>query len=76
MLEIGTSGLMSGEGKPPAASRSRFGALPRLYSTQAAEKKFEYMLRRELEAPLPQECLDIMAETRAALRAKWEANRR
>jgi hypothetical protein len=31
MLETGTSGLMSGEGKPPAASRSRFSALPRLY---------------------------------------------
>jgi RND family efflux transporter MFP subunit len=31
MLEIGTSGLMSGEGKPPAAIRSRSSALPRLY---------------------------------------------
>jgi hypothetical protein len=31
MLETGTSGLMSGEGKPPAASRSRSSALPRLY---------------------------------------------
>jgi len=28
---LGTSGLMSGEGKPPAASRSRSSALPRLY---------------------------------------------
>jgi len=32
MLEMGTSGLMSGEGKPPAASRSRSSALPRLYA--------------------------------------------
>jgi len=32
MLETGTSGLMSGEGKPPAASRSRSSALPRLYA--------------------------------------------
>ncbi len=31
MLEMGLSGLMSGEGKPPAASRSRSSALPRLY---------------------------------------------
>src|ERR1700693_1321434 len=31
MREIRTSGLMSGEGKPPAASRSRSSALPRLY---------------------------------------------
>src|ERR1035441_8055786 len=31
MLEMGTSSLMSGEGKPPAASRSRPSALPRLY---------------------------------------------
>ena len=31
MLEMGTSGLMSGEGKPPAACRSRPSALPRLY---------------------------------------------
>ena len=31
MLETGTSGLMSGEGKPPAANRSRSSALPRLY---------------------------------------------
>jgi len=32
MLETGTSGLMSGEGKQPAASRSRSSALPRLYA--------------------------------------------
>jgi hypothetical protein len=32
MLETGTSGLMSGEGKQPAASRSRYNALPRLYA--------------------------------------------
>src|ERR1039457_234740 len=32
MLEMGTSGLMSGEGKQPAASRSRPSALPRLYA--------------------------------------------
>jgi hypothetical protein len=31
MLEMGLSGLMSGEGKPPAASRSRSSAFPRLY---------------------------------------------
>jgi hypothetical protein len=31
MLEMGTSGSMSGEGKPSAASRSRSSALPRLY---------------------------------------------
>ena len=31
MLEMGLSGLMSGEGKQPAASRSRSSALPRLY---------------------------------------------
>ena len=31
MLEMGTSGLMSGEGKPPAACRPRSSALPRLY---------------------------------------------
>ena len=31
MLEMGMSGLMSGEGKPPAACRSRLSALPRLY---------------------------------------------
>jgi len=35
MLETGTSGLMSGEGKPPAASRSRSSALPRLYLSMA-----------------------------------------
>ena len=34
MLEMGTSGLMSGEGKPPAASRSRSSALPRLYGLE------------------------------------------
>ena len=32
MLETGTSGLMSGEGKPPVAIRSRSRALPRLYA--------------------------------------------
>src|SRR5580658_335503 len=32
MLQLGTSGLMSGEGKPPAASRFRSSALPRLYT--------------------------------------------
>jgi DNA modification methylase len=32
MLEMGMSGLMSGEGKPPAASRPRLSALPRLYA--------------------------------------------
>jgi len=32
MREIRMSGSMSGEGKPPAASRSRSSALPRLYS--------------------------------------------
>ena len=32
MREICMSGSMSGEGKPPAASRSRSSALPRLYS--------------------------------------------
>src|SRR5580704_16265960 len=31
MLATGTSGLMSGEGKQPAASRPRCRALPRLY---------------------------------------------
>jgi len=31
MLEMGTSGLMSGEGKPPAACWFRSSALPRLY---------------------------------------------
>jgi hypothetical protein len=31
MREIRMSGSMSGEGKPPAASRSRSSALPRLY---------------------------------------------
>src|SRR5260370_28295586 len=31
MLEMGTSGLMSGEGKQPAACRPRSSALPRLY---------------------------------------------
>src|SRR6266849_1642785 len=31
MFEMDTSSLMSGEGKPPAASRSRSSALPRLY---------------------------------------------
>ena len=34
MREIRTSGSMSGEGKPPAASRSRSSALPRLYSAE------------------------------------------
>src|ERR1022692_4871363 len=32
MLEMGTSGLMSGEGKQPAACRSRPSARPRLYT--------------------------------------------
>jgi hypothetical protein len=32
MREICMSGSMSGEGKPPAASRSRSSALPRLYA--------------------------------------------
>jgi hypothetical protein len=32
---MGTSGLMSGEGKPPAASRSRSSALPRLYTSDS-----------------------------------------
>jgi hypothetical protein len=32
MLEMGTSGWMSGEGKPSAACRSRLSALPRLYA--------------------------------------------
>ena len=31
MSEMDTSSLMSGEGKPPAACRSRPSALPRLY---------------------------------------------
>jgi len=35
MLEMGTSGLMSGEGKPPAASRSR--TAPFLDSTSKKE---------------------------------------
>src|SRR5713101_2617819 len=34
MFEMNTSSLMSGEGKPPAASRSRSSALPRLYASQ------------------------------------------
>ncbi len=38
MLEMGTSRLMSGEGKPPAASRPRSSALPRLYSQDVAQK--------------------------------------
>src|SRR5438067_12858320 len=36
MLETGTSGLMSGEGKPPVAIRSRSRALPRLYARQTS----------------------------------------
>ena len=32
MLETGTSGLMSGEGKQPVANGSRSRALPRLYA--------------------------------------------
>jgi hypothetical protein len=32
MFEMDTSSLMSGEGKPPAACRSRPSALPRLYA--------------------------------------------
>jgi len=32
MREIRMSGSMSGEGKPPAACRSRSSALPRLYA--------------------------------------------
>jgi len=31
MLEMGTSGLMSGEGKRVGSSRFRYRALPRLY---------------------------------------------
>jgi len=42
MPEMGTSGLMSGEGKPPAASRSRPSALPRLYAF-----RIEYLGRQE-----------------------------
>jgi len=33
MLEMGTSGLMSGEGKQPSANRLRSRALPRLYAS-------------------------------------------
>src|SRR5438552_19055096 len=33
-----TSGLMSGEGKPPAACRSRSSALPRLYQPKTASR--------------------------------------
>ena len=34
MLEMGTSGLMSGEGKRVGSSRFRYRALPRLYGDQ------------------------------------------
>jgi len=41
MLEMGTSGLMSGEGKQPSANRLRSRALPRLYKmvAQCAERE-------------------------------------
>ena len=39
MLEMGLSGLMSGEGKQPAASRSRSSALPRLYARSGGWNK-------------------------------------
>jgi hypothetical protein len=46
MLEMGTSGSMSGEGKPPAASRSRSSALPRLYSRKVhARQKWRVFLQ-------------------------------
>jgi len=36
MLEMGTSGLMSGEGKRVGSSRFRYRALPRLYAQTAS----------------------------------------
>ena len=45
MLEMGMSGLMSGEGKPPAASRSRSSALPRLYVSFAKNGSGNMSLR-------------------------------
>jgi len=39
MLETGTSGLMSGEGKPPADWGPRSSALPRLYAAASPENR-------------------------------------
>src|SRR5437762_13732858 len=51
MLETGTSGLMSGEGKPPVAIRSRSRALPRLYPGQRESKERKKMLKQALIGP-------------------------
>src|SRR6266567_6130049 len=51
MLEIGTSGLMSGEGKPPAAIRSRSSALPRLYPIPFSNTAHGQSCRRGAHEP-------------------------
>jgi hypothetical protein len=48
MLETGTSGLMSGEGKPPAANRSRSSALPRLNVCRKGRKSTRVAMLTEI----------------------------
>jgi hypothetical protein len=52
MPEMGLSGLMSGEGKQPAASRSRSSALPRLYGRECVRAEVRAPLRPKTDAPL------------------------
>jgi hypothetical protein len=47
MREICMSGSMSGEGKPPAASRSRSSALPRLYAPEGVNYRFALTYQSE-----------------------------
>jgi hypothetical protein len=66
MLETGMSGLMSEEGKRPAASRSRHRALPRLYvRPDGAYHQWRKIPPRELS-------IDLVADERDG----WATGRR
>ena len=49
MLETGTSGLMSGDGKQPVTNRSRSSALPRLYAPSSQNKSRGLCLNEAME---------------------------
>ena len=67
MLEMGTSGLMSGEGKPPAASRPRSSALPRLYD-HLAKRLINSADRRA-------DCWQCERDAGCLLRTTWACDR-
>jgi hypothetical protein len=66
MPEMGLSGLMSGEGKQPAASRSRSSALPRLYAVWGAKNPGHPVVNVTFE-------IECKAVTRLPLGIRWSS---